>query len=978
MNFKKTLKERTMKKFMLLILTTLFYLPLSIAQQASIWDQIPEEKKTNAFRRFEYIYKQIAYPYDTIPMHKYATELENEIQRIRTQQRKTDSELEWDFVGPTGIENIPICSHWGVSSGRIRSVAVHPSDPLTVYIGVGYGGIWKTTNGGESWTDIGDYNTEVLTFGSIAIDPNNPDIVYAGTGEVYGFSNSVNYGKGLFKSTDAGVNWTKATVELGDITFFGDLVVSPHNSNILYAALAGGYLLINQNQSNEGLWKSADAGSTWTKTLDCQDAYDIVVHPTNPDTVYAATGGWFTTSGFYISTDAGDTWVQSDNTGLPPQTNIGRMQIDIAKSSPNILYAIIYDGMDNTPKAYKTTNSGENWTHISPGVMLSGYWADENEWYDQGDYDLCIAVNPSDPDHVLIGNVELHETTNGSDFSVRRIPGGNDIYESVVHIDYHHLVFAPSDPNIFFIGCDGGIYKSTDAGITFLNLNNDIRTIEFWRIASHPTNENLILGGAQDNWTSISFNGLVDDWVAVTGGDGFDGFFDYVYPDSIVYASNQYGGLKKSINGGHSFWTMKEIGGFLITPFFMHPTDHLKLYSANNDIWHSTDGGSTWAVICAGVTQDYVFTMAQSKVNPDNMILAGGGSFPIPNNPEVKISTNGGEHWSNDLSANIPGETRWITKVVTHPAESNTMYIVRSGLSENNKIYKTTDLGNTWANISGDLPNLPCWDFFVHHYIIEADTVNNLFVGTDIGVYTSTNDGINWQYASEDIPFMPVMDFDNAYYGKLRVGTNGRSAYETELPFLQLPTAPILIEPVNNAELSSDTVKFVWHKSYAEVTNYLFELDTTDQFSAPVFSDSTITDTTLLYTSLSLNEKYWWRVKALNSIGWGNFSEVRTFNTIVTNLEDKNQLPIVFSLEQNYPNPFNPVTMIRYSVPERSNVSLKIFNPLGEEIEILIEESKETGTYEVVWNAEELPSGVYFYKIQAGDYVDTKKMVLLK
>jgi len=451
------------KKFMLLTLVILFSFTASIAQQASIWDQVPEDvRKTNAFKRFEYLYKQIAFPYDTIPMHKYATERENEIQKIKTQQRKTDSEFDWTFIGPTGVLNPNYCSHWGVSSGRIRSVAVHPNNPLTVYIGVAYGGIWKTTNGGESWIDVGDYNMDVLTFGSIAIDPNNPDIIYAGTGEVRAFSESKQYGKGLFKSTDAGVSWTKATVDLGDITFFGDLVVSPHNSNILYAALGGGCLLLNQNQPNEGLWKSTDAGAYWIKTKDVQDAYDIVVHPIDPNIVYAATGGWFTTSGFYISTDAGDTWTHQSNNGLQSPTTIGRMQIDIAKSSPNILYAVIYDGMGNTPKAYKTTNSGENWSQISQGVMLSGYWASGNEWYDQGNYDLCIAVNPSDPDHVLIGNVELHETKNGSDFSVRRIPGGNDLWESVVHIDYHHLVFAPSDPNIFFIGCDGGIYKSTD------------------------------------------------------------------------------------------------------------------------------------------------------------------------------------------------------------------------------------------------------------------------------------------------------------------------------------------------------------------------------------------------------------------------------------------------------------------------------------------------------------------------------------
>ena len=876
-----------MKKFILLTLVILFTLTTSIAQQASIWDQIPEEKKTNAFKRFEYLYRQIAFPYDTISMNKYATERENEIQKIKTQQRKTDSEFDWTFIGPTGVLNPNYCSHWGVSSGRIRSVAVHPNNPLTVYIGVAYGGIWKTTNGGESWIDVGDYNMDVLTFGSIAVDPNNPDIIYAGAGEVYAFSNSVNYGKGLFKSTDGGVSWIEPTDSLGTITFFGDLVVSPHNSNILYAALGGGYLLINQNQPNEGLWKSADAGSTWTKTLDRQDAYDIVVHPIDPNIVYAATGGWFTTSGFYVSTDAGDTWVHRNINGLPYPNTIGRMQIDIAKSSPNILYAIIYDGMNNTPKAYKTINSGDNWSQISQGVMLSGYWASGNEWYDQGDYDLCIAVNPSDPNHVLIGNVELHETKNGSDFSVRRIPGGNDLWESVVHVDYHHLVFAPSNPSTFYIGCDGGIYSSRDAGLTFLNLNNDISTIEFWRVASHPTNENLMLGGAQDNWNSISFNGLVDDWIAVTGGDGMDGFFDYEYPDSIVYASNQYGSLMKSTNGGHNFVDIININGFFLTPFFMHPTDHMTLYSANGNILRSTTGGqpaTSWEIIAPSVTPGDVVSMAQSKVNPDHMILAGGG---FTDYPVVKISTDGGFIWSNDLSANIPGEPRWITKVVTHPADSNTMYIVRSGLSENNKIYKTTDLGNSWTNISGDLPNLPCWDLFVHPYIIEADTSSHLFVGTDIGVYTSTNDGINWQYVSEDIPFMPVMDFDYATYGnigKLRVGTNGRSAYETEW---------ILI---------------------------------TDE------SDG-----------------------AINPV-----------------------LPTSFSLAQNYPNPFNPITMIRYSVSEKSDVTLKIFNLLGKEIELLTYETKEAGTYEAVWNADGLPSGVYFYQLKTENYVEVKKMILMK
>ena len=873
-----------MKKYLLLIMILLFSLTSAMAQYASIWDQIPEKKKTNAFKRFEYLYKQIAYPYDTIPIYKYANELENEIQRIKNQQRKTDSEFTWTFIGPTGVVNRPICSHWGVSSGRIRSVAVHPNNPLTVYIGVAYGGIWKTTNGGESWIDIGDYNIEATTFGAIAIDPNIPDVVYAGTGEVRGLSNSRQYGKGLFKSTDGGLSWFEPTDTFGTITFFGDLVVSPHNSNILYAALGGGFIFLNQNLSNEGLWKSTNAGSNWTRTLDVQDAYDIVIHPIDPNIVYAAVGGNYTTSGFYISTDAGDTWVQRNN-GLQTSTTINRIQIDIAKSSPDILYTIIYDGMNNTPKAYKTTNGGLLWEPISQGVMLSGYGG--GSWYDQGDYDLCIAVNPSDPNHVLVGNVELHETKNGRDFSVKRITGGNDLWKSVVHCDYHHLVFAPSDPGTFYIGCDGGIYKSTDSGSTFLNLNNNINTIEFWRIASHPTNENLMLGGAQDNWNSISFNGLVSDWISITGGDGMDGFFDYEYPDSIVYASSQYGDLMKSTNGGQTFWTIKDIGGFFLTPFFMHPTDHMTLFSASNHIWRSTTGGqpvTSWEIISSNVTSGFVFTMAQNKEHPNYMIFAGGGG--LTNNPQVKISTNGGFQWF-DVTANIPGETRWITKVVTHPTDSITMYIVRSGLSENNKIYRTTDLGSTWTNISGDLPNLPCWDLFIHPYIIEADTSNHLFVGTDIGVYTSTNNGLSWQYASEGVPFMPVMDFDFVKYGnvcKLRVGTNGRSAYETE-----------------------------------------------------------------------------WNATNIEDEGLKNITLVNQF-----------------SLNQNYPNPFNSATALQYSIPQRTNVTLKIYDILGNEVASLVNEEKDQGVYTIIFDANNLASGMYLYRIQAGSFIDTKKMILLK
>jgi hypothetical protein len=221
--------------------------------------------------------------------------------------------------------------------------------------------------------------------------------------------------------------------------------------------------------------------------------------------------------------------------------------------------------------------------------------------------------------------------------------------------------------------------------------------------------------------------------------------------------------------------------------------------------------------------------------------------------------------------------------------------------------------------------------------------------------------------------------FENKIYlisGSTTPFLGGLTPTSAVYSFAPPPAAPILIEPLNNAILSSETVQFVWHQSYAEVTKYWFEIDKTDQFTTS-FIDSSITDTTYIYSDLQNGQHYWWRVKALNSLGWGDFSEVRTFD-IVTSVKEDNQLPVVFSMEQNYPNPFNPTTTINYQIPDLSFVTLKVYDVLGSEIITLVSEEKLIGSYEVNFNAASLPSGIYLYKLQAGSFVVTKKMVLLK
>ena len=308
-----------------------------------------------------------------------------EIQKAKSNASKNSDDLTWSSVGPAGVQcGVP---QWGVVSGRVRAIAVHPTDPLTLYIGVASGGLWKTNDGGQTWQDIG-HDFETMCFGAIAIDPNNPETVYAGSGEYNLLGNFNTYpGNGLYKSTDGGTTWMLITNGIGSTTFFSDLAVSPYNSNIVMAMLGGGTAFVTGlDLPNEGIWQSLDGGITWNKTMDVAEAVDIAFHPTDPNLLYASVGGILSpVLGFYISTDQGATWVQSSaGLMLPPLG--GRIQFDISLSSPNIIYAVIYEFTFNiiaeATRAYKSVDGGNNWTQISPGTQFGGNYGGDGSTRD--------------------------------------------------------------------------------------------------------------------------------------------------------------------------------------------------------------------------------------------------------------------------------------------------------------------------------------------------------------------------------------------------------------------------------------------------------------------------------------------------------------------------------------------------------------------------------------------------------------------
>lgn len=763
----------------LLILSNFCCLTVAFAQQQSLFKQIPDEiRRTKQFQRQEWLRQPRAYPFDTLSIHIYHQERTKAI----NQQQRNESEFifntqllnlpNWSCLGPVGVRT----NANQIYSGRVRGLAVHPDNPDIVYIGAASGGLWKSMDGGTTWMDLNeDFSSN--TFGAIAIDPNNPDVIYAGTGEVMSsMIFNIYDGRGLFKSSDGGNSWTQITDGFGLITQFAAIAVSPHNSNIVFAALGGGYYYTVAN--NLGIWRSTDAGITWTRTLSIDvgynGAYDVAVHPTDSNLVYAALGG-SDKHGFYISEDAGLTWRQSNN-GLPSYTNpskITRMQIALAPSLPSIIYGLVYhsgSGDNFKTKAFKSIDGGNNWNQIAAGYYFGSPGSD------QGFYDLCIAVHPDDPNKIFVGNIMYNWSIDGETFAQNN---------KGMHFDFHSIKFAPSNHNIMYIGCDGGVYRSADGGNTWNHKNNGLSTLQLYGMASHPFIKNKLIGGSQDNGGFKTSDYGATPWLQFAGGDVTGCFYDPINPD-IIYIASFHCTMMKSSDGGTTFSPFQRyFDRPLEKTFLIHPDNNQCLYAAyEKKLIRSLDGGNSWTPITGEFTTWWFETMTQSHINPNIMLLATMG---VQNSiPQVMISTDEGFHWL-EVTANIPGAPRWISRVVIHPTVENTIFIVRSGYGSG-KIYRSQDLGTTWEDITNNLPDIPHSDLFV-----DPANPSLYFVANDFGVYGSQDAGQFWTRLGNGMPFVVATDLD--YFNHdgerlLRVATYGRGAYETDLNQVPDWTAP--------------------------------------------------------------------------------------------------------------------------------------------------------------------------------------------
>jgi len=713
-----------------------------------------EHEEDSPLLRWRYFHDPRAFPGTTIPA--------GALERARNQMRDrwpglftrrngnvaadfTLSASSWTQLGPAPISN--------GSAGRVSAIAVDPADPATVYVGAAQGGVWKTTDGALTWTPLTDGECS-LAMGSIAIDPVDPGIIYAGTGELH-FSSDSYYGCGMLRSIDGGLTWTRhGAAEFQTATGgarVSRLVIDPTtagstSSTTVYAA------------TSVGLWISHDSGQSWARTL-AGVIDDLATDAASPGTLYAARGLLVADidNGIYKSADSGTTWNRLTSF---PTTNAGRIALAASPGTPGVVYAAVqnsFDGIDDGKLLgiWRTEDGGTSWEKRS---------ASRADCSTQCWYDLVLAVDPRDPNTLYFGGVSFYRSRDGA-----------QTFENVLHsahVDQHAITFDPSDPGTLYIGNDGGIYRSRDETASWQSLNAGLAITQFYPgVSLHPNDTTIVLGGTQDNGTLETTDGD-PVWSAVLGADGGYTAIDYLDP-RFSWAETQwtplsnFSGPRLRIGAG-SFERMAngiQTGdrALFIPPLVMDGTDPTTLYFGTYRVYRTLTRGATWTVISPDLSANAsVSTIAPSEADPKT-VWAG------TTDGNVHVTRDDGMTWNLRISG-LP--RRWVTDIAADATDPETAILTLSGFGTGH-VFRTTNAGLSWTDISGGLPDVP-----VNCVLTDPALGTSIYVGTDLGVFRSFDNGTTWQPFMDGLPNVAVFDLVyNRHTGVAAAATHGRSLW---------------------------------------------------------------------------------------------------------------------------------------------------------------------------------------------------------
>jgi hypothetical protein len=672
----------------------------------------------------------------------------------------------WTLLGPGNI------------GGRIRSILIHPTNPSIMWVGSVGGGVWKTVDAGNSWSMLPDLPV-VLAINCMAIDPNTPSTLYAGTGEssffnnVVGSSNSaVNVGAGVFKSLDGGTTWTQLPATSGAAwNSVNRLTVDKNNPSIVLAATIS------------GIWRSTDGGNNWSQRTTVK-TLDLEIDP-NDSTKYVAGRA----DGFaQYSTDGGLTW-----NSAPQFPSATRIELAYARSAPGTVFAAVT--VSGGLRVWRSTNGGQSYAQQSAGSIVSVL----------GNYTSAIWVDPTNPNIVVAGGLDLYRSTNAG-VSFSKISNWSS-YPSSAHADHHIMVphpnFDGSTNRTVFFGTDGGIQRATDVYTVaqtsgWTNMNRGLAITQLYGVAMHPIS-GVVLGGAQDNGTSRGTpTSGINGWTQPGGGDGSYPASDPNDPN-YFYMQYQNIGLSRSSNAGASAGSSIRSGISEGDPNFMayillDPNDSNRLYACGSRLWRANNAKTGFPPAWTAVKPALTCLNSAPPVPPDHYLdnppcnistvaVAKGDSNVVwvgHNNGQIWYTTNGlaaAPTWTRVDTAALPD--RWVSRIAIDWNDHRRVTVSFLGFAPDN-VWRTTDTGTTWSPRWGTgsnvLPPVPV------SVIVQHRTAGQrYYAGTDLGLFYSEDDGLNWLPSVGGPTIVPIDDLTWRNDKTLVVGTHGRSIWTCDI-----------------------------------------------------------------------------------------------------------------------------------------------------------------------------------------------------
>lgn len=756
-----------------------------------------------AWEHYEFWHEQRAYPLADLPPQARLRAY-GQIQQFRLRQGFGSLVGgSWVAMGPKPIEGGQIGLALGTRemAGRVGDVAIDPANPNHWLVGGAQAGIWESTDGGVSWSARTD-DQPSMAMGAIAFAPGNPSVVYAGTGEA-SFSGSSYFGAGVLKSLDGGSTWN--AIPGSADTFrggaFSDIVVSPSDANTLLAATAVGIGGKGAgrlpNPAATGIFRSTDGGASWSLRLS-GDVTDLEVRPGNFAQMYAARGAVFggAANGLYRSTDAGVSWSKVPGPWDGAAGGVGRTELAIAPSDPNVMYVSVSDAIDGAGNdggmigLYKTTNAWEaapTWTQISlkptdNGTGTLGYcgWGDAyRAAVNQCWYDHEIIVDPTDPNVLYAGGIEIwkYDGLTWSDVSNKPDVG--------THVDQHAFAWAGKR---LVVGNDGGVWSSDDGGATWATHNLELAFTQFYEGTAHPSGLELAIGGSQDNGTSL-WRGS-DGWPNIFGGDGADNALSTSDPENDWAFSSQSLNIVRTTDGGRSF--AGATGGIdrsnapFIARFEKCPSNDDVFLAGTDNLWRSDNffsgAQAVWRANGPEMGTDgqgrpnRLTAMAFAPSDTTCKTYAYGTRFG-----DLRLTTTGGQSWIDlDPADQVPG--RYVTDLEFDPTDPNILYVSLSGFDEGTpgkpghlfKSVNALEASPTWSNI-GPPVNLP-----FNTLALRPGAPANVYVGTDIAIWHSPDAGTTWNFMgpASGMPNVAVFELGfGANGGRLYAFTHGRGAF---------------------------------------------------------------------------------------------------------------------------------------------------------------------------------------------------------